>query len=78
METSNILPGIVSLFVLITLNAFFVLAEYSLAISRRTRIAELVDRSGYVSHSDSTSGCVRSSCRARKHYVRHVLRLRHL
>lgn len=44
METSNILPGIVSLFVLIALNAFFVLAEYSLAISRRTRIAELVDQ----------------------------------
>jgi putative hemolysin len=44
METSNILPGIVSLFLLITLNAFFVLAEYSLAISRRTRIAELVEQ----------------------------------
>jgi CBS domain containing-hemolysin-like protein len=41
IETSNILPGIISLFVLIAFNAFFVTAEYSLAISRRTRIAEL-------------------------------------
>ncbi|HEY3342517.1 MAG TPA: hemolysin family protein [Anaerolineae bacterium] len=43
MVTSNTLTGIVSLFVLIALNAFFVLAEYSLAISRRTRIAELAE-----------------------------------
>ncbi len=41
METQNIPFGIASLFVLIALNGFFVIAEYSLAISRRTRIAEL-------------------------------------
>ena len=34
----NILIGIVSLFVLIAFNAFFVFAEYSLAVSRRTRM----------------------------------------
>lgn len=41
MNSTEIVAGIASLFVLITLNAFFVTAEYSLAISRRTRIAEL-------------------------------------
>lgn len=41
MDSSSILGGIVSLFVLIAFNAFFVLAEYSLAVSRPTRIAEL-------------------------------------
>ncbi|HEY3288836.1 MAG TPA: hemolysin family protein [Anaerolineae bacterium] len=42
MNSTEIIIGIVSLFVLVALNAFFVTAEYSLAISRRTRIAELV------------------------------------
>ena len=41
METPGITFGIAFLFVLIAFNAFFVTAEYSLAISRRTRIAEL-------------------------------------
>lgn len=41
---SNLLVGIVSLFVLIALNAFFVFAEYSLAVSRRTRIVELAEQ----------------------------------
>ncbi|MCL4505377.1 MAG: hemolysin family protein [Chloroflexi bacterium] len=41
MDSSSIIPGIISLFVLIAFNAFFVTAEYSLAVSRRTRITEL-------------------------------------
>lgn len=36
--------GFISLFVLVILNAFFVLAEYSLAVSRRTRIAEMAEQ----------------------------------
>jgi CBS domain containing-hemolysin-like protein len=36
--------GIISLFVLIAINAFFVFAEYSLAVSRKTRIVELAER----------------------------------
>ncbi len=41
MDSVSMLAGIVSLFILIALNAFFVFAEYSLAVSRRTKIAEL-------------------------------------
>jgi CBS domain containing-hemolysin-like protein len=41
---SSLFVGIVSLFVLIAINAFFVFAEYSLAVSRRTRINELAER----------------------------------
>lgn len=41
---SNAFLGLISLFALIALNAFFVLAEYSLAVSRRTRIAEMVEK----------------------------------
>jgi putative hemolysin len=41
MDISAFIPGIGSLFVLIAFNAFFVFAEYSLIVSRRTRIAEL-------------------------------------
>jgi putative hemolysin len=45
MENSgNIATGVISLFVLIAFNAFFVVAEYSLAVSRRTRIAELASQ----------------------------------
>lgn len=40
----SILPGLLSLFVLIALNAFFVFSEYSVAVSRRTRIAELAEQ----------------------------------
>jgi CBS domain containing-hemolysin-like protein len=40
---SSLLIGILSLFVLIAINAFFVFAEYSLAVSRRTRINELAE-----------------------------------
>ncbi len=36
--------GIISLFILIVVNAFFVFAEYSLAVSRKTRIVELAER----------------------------------
>ncbi|MCS7087541.1 MAG: hemolysin family protein [Thermoflexales bacterium] len=39
--SSEIIWGVLSLFVLVGINAFFVLAEYSLAVSRRTRIQEL-------------------------------------
>lgn len=41
---SSLVAGIVSLFVLIAINAFFVFAEYSLAVSRRTRINELAEQ----------------------------------
>lgn len=41
--SSEIVWGILSLFVLVGVNAFFVLAEYSLAVSRRTRILELAE-----------------------------------
>jgi len=41
---SSLFAGVVSLFVLIAINAFFVFAEYSLAVSRRTRINELAER----------------------------------
>jgi putative hemolysin len=44
MGTESIVIGIISLFVLIALNGFFVTAEYSLAMSRRTRIAELASQ----------------------------------
>lgn len=44
MDSASILGGIASLFILIALNAFFVLAEYSLAVSRRTRISELAEQ----------------------------------
>ncbi len=44
MDSAQIVPGIISLFVLIAVNAFFVAAEYSLAVSRRTRIAELAEQ----------------------------------
>jgi CBS domain containing-hemolysin-like protein len=40
---ADIAIGIVSLFLLILVNAFFVFAEYSVAVSRRTRIAELAE-----------------------------------
>ncbi|MGQ9902847.1 MAG: hemolysin family protein [Anaerolineae bacterium] len=40
----SVLVGIASLFILIAINAFFVFAEYSLAVSRKTRIAELAER----------------------------------
>lgn len=40
----DIVVGIASLFVLILVNAFFVFAEYSVAVSRKTRIAELADQ----------------------------------
>jgi CBS domain containing-hemolysin-like protein len=43
-SSSGILFGILSLFVLIAFNAFFVFAEYSLAVSRRTRITELAEQ----------------------------------
>src|SRR5689334_13009562 len=51
MENANILPGIASLFVLIAFNAFFVTAEYSLAISRRTRIAELAAQGNHAAQT---------------------------
>ncbi len=41
---ADIVIGIISLFVLILVNAFFVLAEYSVAVSRKTRITELADK----------------------------------
>ena len=41
MDSASVLAGIASLFILIAINAFFVFAEYSLAVSRKTRIAEL-------------------------------------
>lgn len=41
---SDLLVGILSLFVLIAITAFFVFSEYSLAVSRRTRISELAER----------------------------------
>lgn len=41
MDGAGVAVGIASLFILIAFNAFFVFAEYSLAVSRRTRIAEL-------------------------------------
>lgn len=41
---SDLLIGIVSLFGLIAITAFFVFSEYSLAVSRRTRISELAER----------------------------------
>jgi CBS domain containing-hemolysin-like protein len=41
---ANIALGIASLFLLILVNAFFVFAEYSVAVSRRTRIAELAEK----------------------------------
>ena len=41
---ADIAVGIASLFLLILVNAFFVFAEYSVAISRRTRIAELAEK----------------------------------
>ncbi len=44
MQIGSILPGIASLFLLVMFNAFFVLAEYSLAVSRRTRITELAEQ----------------------------------
>lgn len=43
MDT-DIAIGVVSLFVLIFINAFFVFAEYSMAVSRPTRIAELAEK----------------------------------
>ena len=44
MDSVSVGVGIASLFILIAINAFFVFAEYSLAVSRKTRIAELADR----------------------------------
>lgn len=44
MDGASVLAGIASLFILIAINAFFVFAEYSLAVSRKTRIAELAER----------------------------------
>ena len=44
MDGSSVLSGVISLFVLIAINAFFVFAEYSLAVSRKTRIAELAEQ----------------------------------
>ncbi|MCS7061390.1 MAG: hemolysin family protein [Anaerolineae bacterium] len=44
MDIGGVLVGIVSLFVLIAVNAFFVFAEYSLAVSRKTRIMELAEQ----------------------------------
>jgi len=41
---ADIAAGIASSFVLILVNAFFVLAEYSVAVSRRTRVAELAEK----------------------------------
>jgi len=41
---ADIAVGIASLFLLILVNAFFVFAEYSVAISRRTRIVELAEK----------------------------------
>jgi CBS domain containing-hemolysin-like protein len=41
---NDLLAGIISLFVLIAINAFFVFAEYSLVVSRRTRIDELAEQ----------------------------------
>jgi putative hemolysin len=41
---SDLIFGIISLFVLIAINAFFVFAEYSLVVSRRTRIDELAEQ----------------------------------
>lgn len=41
---SDLLVGIISLFVLIAINAFFVFAEYSLVVSRRTRIDEMAEQ----------------------------------
>jgi CBS domain containing-hemolysin-like protein len=41
---SSVAIGIASLFLLIAFNAFFVFAEYSLAVSRRTRIRELAEK----------------------------------
>jgi CBS domain containing-hemolysin-like protein len=41
---SSLFVGVASLFVLIVVNAFFVFAEYSVAVSRQTRIAELADK----------------------------------
>ena len=41
---SDLLLGIISLFVLIAINAFFVFAEYSLVASRRTRIDEMAEQ----------------------------------
>ncbi|GIV85546.1 MAG: membrane protein [Candidatus Roseilinea sp.] len=41
---ASIVLGVVSLFVLILVNAFFVFAEYSVAVSRKTRIAEWADK----------------------------------
>lgn len=47
---SNLLLGIISLFVLIAINAFFVFAEYSLVVSRRTRIDELAEQGNSTAH----------------------------
>src|SRR5512136_2739153 len=44
MENSDIFFGIISLFLLIGGNALCVAAEYSLAVSRRTRITELAEQ----------------------------------
>jgi CBS domain containing-hemolysin-like protein len=41
---SDLFLGIISLFVLIAINAFFVFAEYSLVASRRTRIDEMAEQ----------------------------------
>lgn len=40
----ELLSGLVVLFVLIAFNGFFVASEYSLVLSRRTRIAEMADK----------------------------------
>ncbi len=42
MDVWSIVQGVLSLFVLIAINAFFVFAEYSLAVSRQTRIQEMI------------------------------------
>ncbi len=44
MDSASVAAGIASLFILIAINAFFVFAEYSLVVSRKTRIAELAEQ----------------------------------
>jgi CBS domain containing-hemolysin-like protein len=44
MQFVNLLGGLLILFLIIPFAAFFVISEYSLAVSRPTRIAEMADR----------------------------------
>jgi CBS domain containing-hemolysin-like protein len=44
MEIANLLVGLLLLFLIIPFAAFFVMSEYSIVVSRPTRIAELAER----------------------------------